>query len=311
MKKALFWAICVLMALMLAAGCDLKGGSESSSTVVEEYPVTVNSVVIKKRPEKVVSLSPTLTEIVFELGNGPQLVACSKYCDWPEEVEDLPRVGTAGMPKVEEIIELEADLVIAQQELPDEALQQLKLKGIDVLVVKGASDVDGLSEIYMNLGAVLGGNVTGKQNGIETGNRLMSKFRNLKVQVQSHADTLPATVCYIASAEGHMATGDTLIGQLLEMAGGVNVAHGGADFEFGLDELKLADPQVIFCPKGLASKIKNNDKYKALAAVKNNKVIEIDPVLLERQTSRMAEAVEQMARALYPDAFEEGSEAAK
>lgn len=307
MKKIIVSVLSVLMALFLFTGCKPADNNGSSSEAVEEYPLTVNEVLIKERPQRVVSLSPALTEIVYELGNGPQLVGCSKYCDWPEEVKDLPRVGTAGLPEIDEIIELDPDLIITQQELPDSDLQRLKLKGIDVLVLRGASDVDGFSDIYIALGTALGGNNSGKQNGIETGNRLMSKFRNVKVQVQSFAETLPATVCYIASENGDIATGDTLIGELLKMAGGINVADGGTNFEFKLEELKLANPEVIFCPKGLASKIKADERYKSLSAVKNKNVIEIDPVLLERQTSRMADAVRFMAEALYPEAFSEES----
>lgn len=308
MKKLIISVISVLMALFLFAGCNLANDNESSSEVVEEYPLTVNDVRIKGRPQRVVSLSPTLTEIVYELGNGPQLVGCSKYCDFPEEVEDLPRLGTAGLPEIDEIIALEPDLIITQLELPHSDLQKLKLESIDVLVIRGAADVDGFSDIYIALGAALGGNYSGRQNGIETSNRLMSKFRDIKLQVQPFAETFPTTVCYIASENGDIATGDTLIGQLLEMTGGINIAEEGSDYEFDHSLIELANPKVVFCPKGLASKIKADERYKSLPAVMNNNVIEIDPVILERQTSRMADAVRFMAEALYPNAFVEESE---
>lgn len=301
--KRIYWLIFALAVAMLCQGCDF--GKKKDRDIPQEYPLTINNVRITQRPNRVISLSPTLTEIIYELGNESQLAGRSDYCDFPQQALQLPSFGTAWIPDNDKIKDFMPDLIVTQQPLPDETMQMLQLKGINVLVIESKDSMDKFSQVYIDLGAALGGDYSGRMNGRETANRIDAKLRDIRVKVKPFSDNLPVTVCYIASPQGDIATDDTLIGSLLEMAGGINVAGEGTGYKFDQDTLLLAAPQVIFCPKGLAAEIKENSAYKDLPAVLNDRVYEVEAVALERQTSRMAEVVSYMAQILYPEAFEQ------
>ena len=141
-------------------GC---GDSSDSSSLPEEepenleYPVSIGDETIPARPEKVVSLSPALTELCFDMGYGDQITGVSDYCDWPESARNLPQLGTAQQPDLDAIRAEEPDVVITHTDLSENDLIALQQADIPVVVLSRARLPEDLKDLYVNLGRLLEG----------------------------------------------------------------------------------------------------------------------------------------------------------
>ena len=135
-----------------AAGCALllaacqPGGSDAPA----DYPVHLAGTVIDQRPERVVSLAPAITDMLYQLQIPGQLVAVSDYCELPtptgrEVAYDYPRAGTQQLPDLDTIVELDADLVLMTAEPTEDTANALLQADIDYLVLSPAAEMDGNS----------------------------------------------------------------------------------------------------------------------------------------------------------------------
>ena len=133
-----------LLAAALLLGLTGCGDSSDSSSLPEEepenleYPVSIGDETIPARPEKVVSLSPALTELCFDMGYGDQITGVSDYCDWPESARNLPQLGTAQQPDLDAIRAEEPDVVITHTDLSENDLIALQQADIPVVVLSRA-----------------------------------------------------------------------------------------------------------------------------------------------------------------------------
>ena len=133
-----------LLAAALLLGLTGCGDSSDSSSLPEEepenleYPVSIGDETIPARPEKVVSLSPALTELCFDMGYGDQITGVSDYCDWPESARSLPQLGTAQLPDLDAIRAEEPDVVITHTNLSENDLIALQQADIPVVVLSRA-----------------------------------------------------------------------------------------------------------------------------------------------------------------------------
>jgi iron complex transport system substrate-binding protein len=108
-------------------------GTEAGNAVVDEtvYPVDITDsfgdvITLESEPERVVSVAPNLTELMYELGAGDKLVGRSDYCDYPEEVSQIESVGTLYTPDIEKIVSLEPDVVIVSTHFDEDNTAKLE-----------------------------------------------------------------------------------------------------------------------------------------------------------------------------------------
>ena len=156
MKKLL---LLIMAAAMILVGCGTEAKPEKKEvekTAQEQktgFPVTVKDaldeeVVIEDKPEKIISLIPSNTEIVYALENGEAIVGVTDFDNYPEEAMSKEKIG--GMEfNIEKMISLKPDLILAHESTADTAkagLQQLKDAGIDVFVVNDAQSFEGVYE---------------------------------------------------------------------------------------------------------------------------------------------------------------------
>ncbi len=136
---------------------------DTGETAESAFPLTVtdaldNEVTIDDKPERIVSVIPSNTEIAFALGLGDEIVGVSDHDNYPEEVKEKERIGGLEM-NIEVIISLKPDLVLAHAssaESSQEGLQQLRDSGIDVFVVHDAQDIEGTYQSIKQIGKVTG-----------------------------------------------------------------------------------------------------------------------------------------------------------
>ena len=156
-----------MLPLSLLVGlCACKGeeapSSSAASSQVEEiddpnWPAQAAGLELEEQPQRVVSLSPSLTELAYELEGEAQLVGVSNYCDYPAQVEDLPDCGSALLPDRGTLEELSPDLVLASAELSPEDTQWLEELGAQVLVLPRAESMEELGDNYQSLATALHG----------------------------------------------------------------------------------------------------------------------------------------------------------
>lgn len=268
------------------------------------YPITIKGtdgeeVVLEKEPQKIVSLGPNITEIIYQLEASDKLVGRTEYCDYPAEVSKVQSVGTLSKPNIETIISLQPDLVIASTHVKEEDANKLKEVGIPVVVLYEKHDVEGVYTMINTLGIAFNREAQAK----ETIEAMKEKIADVEKAVK---DLEPKSVYYVVGyGEGgdYTAGGDTFVAGMLKLAGGDNIASDVEGWSYSLETLLEKDPEYIIVRKGEKEAFKSSPNYKTLTAVKEDKVVEIDNNLLDRQSYRNADGVLELAKILHPEAF--------
>lgn len=293
-KKLTAALLAGFMIITAFAGCSGQGDITSGATK-SEFPVTVNGVTIQKAPTSVVVLSPNIADVILKLGYEITLKGKSAECT-QSDLSVLPNVSAAD---VDAIKKLGTDLVLVDSKQDAKTADAFKKAGIPVVAIAPATNRSDLERLYSAVGSVLKGGNTGYTYGTKVAK---STFETLDDIQRSIPDSnTPITACYLYDAAGKGATNDTLAGVLFEYAGLTNGAGNCTNSKLDIDTLLLSDPKYIFCPTGLKDKLKTTEKYKELTAVKENRVIEMDPGCMQWQGDSLTKSVFTMAGTAYPE----------
>ncbi len=295
----------LLILLLLLSGCEKEEGGKKpgggkkdpSSASVEEdpdWPVRIGEVDIPEAPKKVVSLSPGTTEMLFAMGLGSRVVGVSDYCDYPSaEVEKRHRCGSALSPDIEQIRSQGADLVVASAALTQRDLIRLQQLEIPVLVLKRAESLGELRQNYLDLALALMGATSGRNHGEGYWEELEGMIRE---GAASPDGTAPKAILLRQMGYG-MATGETFEGALLEELGFVNDAKAYTGWLYDRANVAALEPDVIFADVAISvDEVKKSVIYQPVAAVKNDKVMNVDFTVFERQSPRMFEVLREMGK---------------
>lgn len=267
------------------------GGSAASDP---DWPVRVGDTDIPASPQRVVSLSPGATEMLFAMGLGSRVVGVSDYCDYPvAEVEKRHRCGSVLSPDTRQIQAQGADLVVASAKLTERDLIWFQQQEIPVLVLERAESLDQLRQNYLDLALALMGATSGKNHGEGYWEELMGMLREGRMP----AEGTPVKAILLRQMGYGMATGDTFEGALLEELGFVNDAAAYTGWLYDRANVAALEPDVIFADVSIpVDQVKQSVIYRPVAAVKNNKVMNVDFAVFERQSPRMFEALREMGK---------------
>ena len=306
MRRSRFLALLLALLLLILPGCKKAemggnlgqgGGSQKPSSQAPEetpdWPVRIGETDLAAAPQKVVSLSPGTTEMLFAMGLGSRVVGVSDYCDYPAaEVEKRHRCGSVLSPEVERIQSCGADLVVASAKLTEEDLIRLQQLEIPVLVLNRAQSLEELRQNYLDLALALMGAVSGKNHGEGYWEELMGMLR----EGASSDGTAPKAILLRQMGYG-MATGDTFEGALLEELGFVNDAKAYTGWLYDRANVAALEPDIIFADTAIpVDEVKKSVIYQPVAAVKNDKVMNVDFTVFERQSPRMFEVLREMGK---------------
>jgi iron complex transport system substrate-binding protein len=266
------------------------------------------AITLKGTAQRIVSLSPSVTESLFAVGAGGQVVGRTDYCDYPEEVKNLPSIGgfSAESISVESIIALEPDLVIGGSVYQAEVIKSLEDAGIPTFVSQPAS----LAEIKDTL--ALFGKITGHvDEATAAATEMQARIDAVTKAVSSvPADQRP-TVFYEVWHEPLMSSnGKTVVGELINLAGGVNIFADLPD-EYptvSVEQIVEVDPQFIIGPSShgdqmTAEVIGSREGWGNLSAVKNNAIYIVDGNIVSHSSPRIVIVLEEFAKILHPDLF--------
>jgi iron complex transport system substrate-binding protein len=252
--------------------------------------------------DRIVSLAPNLTEIVYAVGAGDRLVGDTEYCDYPAAAKNVAKIGDTIHPSIERIIALKPQLVLVSTASQLEAFtKQLDEQKIAVYVTNPRS----LEEVFRSI-AVLG-DLFGTP---ETTATLVADLRRRTDAVEAKIQgTSPVAVFYQVSGEPLYTIGrESYLTDLVRRAGGASVtADVSGAFPRYSDEAALAArPDAIILPVGDAMGAANSTiaaSLKNSPAALNNRVYKISDDHLSRPGPRLVDGLEEMARALHPEAF--------
>ena len=319
MKKYYSLFLAMVAAVMILGGCgDTQPEPKQEDTAGDEqqtdFPVTVkdalgDEVVIDKKPEKIISLIPSNTEIVYALENGEAIVGVTDFDNYPEEAMSKEKIGGIEF-NIEKMISLKPDLIFAHESTADGAaagLQQLRDAGIDIVVVNDAQNLDGVYTSIEMIGEAIG--ETEKAAGLV--DDMKNRFAELKKQAEAiKADQQKTVFVEVSPAPEIYAAGkNTFIDEMLTLIG-ANNAIGDMEGWPKVDQEAIVErnPDVVVTTYGYYSEkpveqVLGRQGWNHVKAVKDQQVFDVHSDLVTRSGPRLAEGAEELAKAIYPDVF--------
>lgn len=277
------------------------GASAQTLTVTDPVGRTVR---IPEDPRRVITLAPSLTEMVFALGAGPRVVGVSRYSNFPPEVQDLPKVGSYVQLDVEKIVALRPDLCLAVKDgNPREAVEKLEWLGIPVYAVNPKN----LKEVMETLTAL--GQILQAREAARTVTARM-EWRMDEVDARLRGLERRPRVFFQIGVTPIVSVGtDTFAHELIHRAGGVNVAAGSEPYpRFSVEQVLALRPDVI-----VVSSMEREQVFEAvraewmrwhgIPAVASQRIHLVPSDLFDRPGPRLVEGLELLARILHPERF--------
>lgn len=319
MKKYYSLFLAMVAAVMILGGCgDTQPEPKQEDIAADEqqtdFPVTVkdalgDEVVIDKKPEKIISLIPSNTEIVYALENGEAIVGVTDFDNYPEEAMSKEKIGGIEF-NIEKMISLKPDLIFAHESTADGAaagLQQLRDAGIDIVVVNDAQNLDGVYTSIKMIGEAIGE----KEKAAGLVDDMKNRFAELKKQAEAiKADQQKTVFVEVSPAPEIYAAGkNTFIDEMLTLIGAKN-AIGDMEGWPKVDQEAIVErnPDVVVTTYGYYSEkpvdqVLGRQGWNHVKAVKDQQVFDVHSDLVTRSGPRLAEGAEELAKAIYPDVF--------
>ena len=307
MKRVLMAAV-TAAALVTAGGCggsgDDNGGTAtapSSSASAVAYPITVGDLTLDAQPTRIVSLTPTATEMLFAIGAGPQVVAVDDQSNYPD---NAPKTDLSGFkPNAEAIAAKNPDLVVLSNDTDKIVAQLGKLK-IPVFLTPAATRMD---DTYSEI----------SQLGTLTGH--LAEAEALRTQMTTQIDkivkgvptrTKPLSYYYELDPTLYSVTSKTFVGSIFTMLGMTNVADAadpdgakGGYPQISREALVKANPDTIFladskCCQQSAQTVSVRPGWQAITAVKAKQIYPLDDDIASRWGPRTVDLVQSVADAV-------------
>jgi len=273
-----------------------KTSPASARTITDELG---RSVQVPADARRIVSLAPSITEILFALGAGDRVAGVTSYCDYPPEARRKTPVGDTLKPSVERIVALDADLVIISTASQVEAsFRELEGLGIPVYVTNPRS-VDGVVESIDKIGELIDARDRARQ--------LTGGLRRRIAAVETRvAQTSRPSVLAVLGTEPLITVGaGSFINDLIDRAGAHSIsAEERADYpQYSIEAVIARQPEVILLQTGGKEL---TEQLRQTPAGRSNRVYHIDDDLLLRPGPRIVDGLEQLAAKFHPEQFEAG-----
>ena len=278
-----------------------------------EFPLTItdavgNDITIEKAPETIVSMTPSNTEILFALGLNSEIVGVNDYDNYPAEALEKAKIGGQEFD-VEKIVSMNPEMVFAHESglgVGEAGLQQIRDADIPVFVVKNATDFD---ETYTTIETI--GQATGKTAEAD---KIVADMKAKVEEVLEKTAAIedPKTVFVETSPAPDIYTPgkDTFIDQMLQMIGAENIsADQEGWFVMASEEIVKRNPEVIVVMytyiETAVEDVYARNGFDSITAIKDKNVIQVDENITSRTGPRLAEGLEAIAKAVYPEVFSE------
>jgi iron complex transport system substrate-binding protein len=259
-------------------------------------------------PKRVIALAPSITEIIFALGQQDRLKGTTQFSNYPAEAARLPRVGSYVRLDLERIVALNPDLCIAIKDgNPKATIERLQSLNIPVFAVN-PRNIESMLQTIQRIGRIL--------NASTRARTLVGGMRNRMQQVDTlvaRIDHRPRVFIQIGISPIISAGRNTFIHELIVRAGGINVAAGNSSYpHFSREQVLALAPDVLIITSmsrsGAFEKAKADwNRLADMPAVRENRIYTVNSDVFDRPSPRLLDALEILTRLLHPKLFEDGS----
>jgi iron complex transport system substrate-binding protein len=291
----------VLLVALVAASCSTTSSAESPPDGSGEFPISIQApngpVTIEERPTRIVSLSPTATEVLFAIEAGGQVVAVDDQSNFPD---DAPVSNLSGLdPNIEAIADMDADLVVMMFDVGGETVAALEAIGIPSLVHGAAVDLDDAYAQIEQLGAATG--------NVAAAAALVGSMQGDIDRIVADTDAAGATYYHELDPLLYSATSATFAGALYGMVGLSNIADAADDGSgyplLSAEYVVAEDPDLVFladtrCCGESADTVAARPGWDTMSAVREGGIVELDDDIASRWGPRVVEFLEAIAVAI-------------
>jgi iron complex transport system substrate-binding protein len=256
--------------------------------------------------KRIVSMAPSITEILFALGLNEEIVGVTDFCDYPEAALTKPRIGGFVNPSIEMIVSLKPDLIIATRDgNRKETIQRLNDLGFSVYVVN-PKGFDGVMKTIQNIGEIVG-----RQ---DESRRTIRDMITRKEKVVRLTRSLPQPKVFFQVGNAPIITvgRGTLADDLIHLAGGKSISENETLSYplYSIETILSKAPEIIIISsmeskRDYSNLVKMWQNWKSIPAVKKNAIYVVDSNLVDRPTPRIVEGLEEMLRIIHPEALGE------
>jgi ABC-type Fe3+-hydroxamate transport system substrate-binding protein len=279
--------------MFLLAACTSKSES-TSRAFTDDFGDTI---VVAQTPQRVVSLNPATTEIVFAIGAGERLVGRTHWDLYPPEASKVPDLGSGIRPNVEAVLGARPDLVLLYASLDNRpAAARLRASGIRTLSLK----IDHIADFYraVRLIGLLLGDSARAATVVDSVQHTLDRVRAATAGMPT-----PTVFWHIWDAPLITIGGGSYMNELVSIAGGRNVYGDMPQVSptVGIEDVLRRNPQYLITGPEGASKIKADPRWSAAPAVRDGRILIVDTALVGRPAVRLGEAALEMATLIHPE----------
>lgn len=267
-----------------------------------KYPVVYENegkkYTVEKEPKTIVSMAPDTTETLFRLGAGSKLVGRTTYCNYPEEALKVQEIGTLREPKIEVIVSLKPELVMAATHFKEEHLKLIAGAKINTFAKPTPDSMEKAYEDLLVMGAIVNRNYEARALA-----STMREKMNYVSMLTKKAEKPSVYVMVGTGQYGEYVHGkDSFVHSIILAAGGVNAAEDAEGWKYTLEKLIQKNPNYIFASEMDKKTVESGENYKALSALKDGKLIEINTDIFSRPSERaVTEGLKVLLKALHPE----------
>ena len=292
-----FLALLTIALVLTACGCDEQTPTQY---VFDDLG---RLVAINGTPQRIISLAPSNTEILFALGLGEKVVGVTDYCDYPPEALEKEKVGAYDIPDIEKIVALTPDLILVGYGTSMDVINTMDGLGLTVFGIKSTDLDDVLNDIKTV------GEITDKEVEAQA---LTSEMESRIQAVTDQTEELEERprVFYIVWHDPLWTAGsETFIHELIEKGGGVNICENITGYStISIEEVVARNPEVIITSEWSYDWAINATELASTNASQTGRIYTLDDDLVQRPGPRLVEGLEWFAHLIQPDIFPEEPE---
>ena len=259
--------------------------------------------------QKIISLAPSNTEILFAVGAGGQVVGRDEFSDYPQAAQSVTNIGGGfGELNLESIVSLQPDLVLAGDLTPPEQIEAIEKLGLTVYALPNPVALDGMYENLITVGTLTGH----RAEADELIQSLQNRVAAVEAKV-SQVETRPLAFYELDSTDPNApwtAGPNTFIDTLITMAGGTNLGGVMQDAwtQISVEELLVQSPDLIILGDATwggvtPQDVQARESWAGMQAVKDGNIYTFDDNLVSRPGPRLVDGLEAFAKLFHPELF--------
>jgi iron complex transport system substrate-binding protein len=291
--KKLFNALCWVFCILFLFGC--KSPKQTESDVFFEWKDSYNRhIELAKAPERIVSISPAITEVIYLVGAQNKLVGISDFCMYPPETAKITKIGGMHNINFEVLLSLHPDVVLIGSMISQKDVDAIEKMGIPVVCIVEEKSMEGMADMMEVIGRI----TQCEEKASSEASNWRDKIDGIR-QENAQDSTTRKKVYYVVGfgdAGDFTAPKNTHINEIIELAGCENVGKKLSTWNISREVLFEANPDIILIRKEDKEAFCNQYPYTLLPAVKENRVYPIESGWIDIVSPRNIKAVDMIRK---------------